>query len=270
AMAPKMNWDTQRDYTSKFYSCEPCINDYNIQLNYIIKHVNKYTKKAYRDDPTIMAWELANEPRPMRPEANEAYKKWTSSTAAYIKSIDKMHLVTLGAEGVMGTEDVELFKQTHAIAAVDYLTIHIWPKNWGWFSDTSIVAGLPNVIAKTKAYIDQHITIANELKKPLVVEEFGLPRDSHSFDPAHSTNARDTYYSSIFTQLLSSRKTGGVLAGSNFWAFGGTARPIPGQLMWKDGDDMMGDPPQEEQGLNAVFDSDSIWKLITKNTALLK
>lgn len=270
AMVPKMTWDNQRDNTSKFYSCKPCIDDYNKQLNYILKHVNVYNKKAYINEPAIMAWELANEPRPMRPASNEVYKQWTTSTAAYIKSIDKNHLVTLGAEGIMGTEDMELYKETHASAAVDYLTIHIWPKNWGWFKDTSIVAGLPNVIAKTNDYINQHVSVASQLKKPLVIEEFGLPRDSHSFDPAHSANGRDSYYTFVFKRLLESRKAGDVIAGCNFWAFGGTARPVPGQLLWKQGDDMMGDPPQEEQGLNTVFDSDSIWTSIAKIAVLLR
>ena len=55
----------------------------------------------------------------------------------------------------------------------------------------------------------------------------------------------------------------GNFAGANFWAFGGTARPIKNQLFWKNGDDYTGDPPMEEQGLNSVFDSDkSTWKII--------
>jgi mannan endo-1,4-beta-mannosidase len=59
----------------------------------------------------------------------------------------------------------------------------------------------------------------------------------------------------------------GAIAGCNFWAFGGSSRPVKGQLFWKDGDDFSGDPPQEEQGLNTVFDSDhSTWKVIRQYT----
>jgi len=57
------------------------------------------------------------------------------------------------------------------------------------------------------------------------------------------------------------------VAGANFWAFGGTARPKKGQIYWESGDDLMGDPPMEEQGLNSVFDSDqSTWKVIRSAT----
>jgi mannan endo-1,4-beta-mannosidase len=38
-------------------------------------------------------------------------------------------------------------------------------------------------------------------------------------------------------------------------------------VFWKTGDDYMGDPTMEEQGLNTVFDSDaSTWKIL-KGTA---
>ena len=83
-----------------------------------------------------MAWELANEPRPMRPAAADAYRRWVADVAAMIKARDKNHLVTIGHEGYIGTEDLKLYEEIHAGKNVDYLTIHIWPKNWGWFTGT--------------------------------------------------------------------------------------------------------------------------------------
>jgi hypothetical protein len=58
-------------------------------------------------------------------------------------------------------------------------------------------------------------------------------------------------------------ESNGVVAGVNFWTFNGGQRPIKGQTFWKEGDEYMGDPPMEEQGLNGVFDTDkSTWDLI--------
>ncbi len=263
-MRKKLNWNEQRNETSKFYTCESCMLDYNKQVKLIVTHVNKYNHTSYSNDPTIMAWELANEPRPMRTEAFNAFKKWVLVAATYIKFIDKNHLVTTGTEGVMGSEgSAELFSEIHSFKPVDYLTIHIWPKNWGWFRDTSIVENLPQVISKSVAYVRQHEAIAKALDKPLVLEEFGLPRDAQSFNPTSTTTSRDQYYQAVFNEWKRSMKTNGPIAGCNFWAFGGTARPIAGQTFWKEGDDFMGDPPQEEQGLNAVFSTDnSTWKII--------
>jgi mannan endo-1,4-beta-mannosidase len=214
-----------------------------------------------------MAWELANEPRPMRPSAINSYKKWISNSAAFIKKLDPNHLVTLGTEGYMGTENLQLYKDIHGDKNVDYLTIHIWPKNWSWFRGKNIAGGMDSVISKTINYLHQHETIARELNKPLVIEEFGLPRDHHSYDIDSPTTYRDIYYSKILDEWLKNKRTNGLLAGVNFWAYGGIAKPIKGQIMWKEGDDYMGDPPMEEQGLNSVFDSDaSTWKLIQSFT----
>lgn len=270
-MRSKMSWDDLRDNTTKFYTCQPCILDYQKQVSYILNHVNKYNGLSYINEPAIMAWELANEPRPMRPAAIEAYYKWTADAALFIKNIDKNHLVTLGTEGALGTENEDVFKQVHAPKQVDYLTLHIWPKNWSWFKDTSIAQSLPQIINNAAEYINKHESIATQLNKPLVIEEFGLPRDGHSYSLDATTTSRDKFYDAIFALWQKSRLSGGSIAGCNIWAYGGTAKPIPGQVFWKDGDDFMGDPPQEEQGLNAVFNGDnSTWNIITKYTKPVK
>ncbi len=259
----KLSWDEQRDIVSKFYTCEPCKKSYDKQVNLILSRTNKYNGKKYTEEPSVMAWELANEPRPMRPTANAAYKKWISDVAAMIKAKDKNHLVTIGHEGLMGTENLPLFEEIHTDKNIDYVTIHVWAKNWGWFQDDKVAEGFPNVLEKATSYIKQHLAIAQKLNKPMVIEEFGLPRNEQSFDINSSTSLRDEYYGKIFAILADNAKTNGNLAGAAFWAFGGTSRPFKNQIFWKKGDDYMGDPPMEEQGLNTVFDSDkSTWKII--------
>ena len=263
----KLNWDEQRDVVSQFYGCAPCTEAYARQANLLLDRVNRYSRKRYTEDPAIMAWELANEPRPMRPAAAESYKRWVADVAALIKSKARNQLVVVGHEGRMGTEDLKLFEEIHADRNIDYLTIHIWPKNWSWFKGHDIAADFEGVSEKTLAYVEEHLRVAERLGKPLVLEEFGLPRDGHSFDPASPTTLRDQLYAKVFNVLTRQAAAGGHVAGANFWAFGGAARPVKGQTFWKDGDDYTGDPPMEEQGLNSVFDGDATtWRLI-KSTA---
>jgi mannan endo-1,4-beta-mannosidase len=262
-MQSKMAWTKLQETTSKFYTCDACQTDYRQQVSYILKHVNKYTGQTYINDPTIMAWELANEPRPMVPSAIGDYEKWTSATATFIKSLDKNHLVTLGTEGDIGTENADVYKTINTPQQVDYLTIHIWPKNWSWFQDTSMVKSLPQVIQNALSYVDKHEAIAKQLDKPLVLEEFGLPRDRQAYTLSSSTNSRNKLYDAMFTVWQKSVSQSGCIAGCNIWAYGGLAVPRAGQLFWKDGDDYLGDPPQEEQGLNSVFNSDAAtWKIV--------
>jgi mannan endo-1,4-beta-mannosidase len=262
-LTAKPTWDELRDNVAKFYSCAACKAGYDAQVNLVLSRRNKYSGKKYTDDPAIMAWELANEPRPMRPAANEAYSKWIADSAAMIKKLDPHHLVTIGHEGRIGTESLDLYKKIHADANIDYLTIHIWPKNWGWFTAGKMAEGFDAALNETLNYIVENTAVAIDLDKPMVIEEFGLPRDGQSFSADAATTYRDKYYQRILSCI--GNQPGGVanIAGANFWAFGGTARPQKEQIFWKKGDEFMGDPPMEEQGLNSVFNSDvSTWKVI--------
>lgn len=258
----KLNWDELRDMIARFYVCEECRLGYMKQVSFVLDRRNKINGRRYVDDPTIMAWELANEPRPMRPGARDQYSSWIAATAELIKSRDKNHLVTIGHEGSIGTEGMDLFELVHRDVNIDYLTIHIWAKNWQWYSGDNY----SEAFVKAARYIEDHVAVARRLGKPLVIEEFGLPRDpgrASLFDPGTPTSLRDEYYRRIFAYVGPRGRGEGRVAGANFWAFGGTARPIKGQIFWKPGDEYMGDPPMEEQGLNTVFDSDlTTWAVI--------
>ena len=259
----KPDWDELRDVVAKFYSCGPCKEGYDKQVRFVLDRKNKYSGLKYINDPAIMAWELANEPRPMRPAAADAYRRWIADSAAMIKAHDKNHLVTTGHEGWIGTQDIGLFETVHRDKNIDYLTIHIWPKNWGWFENGKMADGFAKTMVESEKYISENVGVAVKLKKPMVIEEFGLPRDGQSFDPVSSTSFRDRYYSKILSFIGNQPGGNGYIAGANFWAFGGTARPKKGQVFWKTGDDLMGDPPMEEQGLNSVFDCDkTTWTII--------
>ena len=88
----------------------------------IINAFKKYTKEfitRYKDSPAIFAWELANEPRcgadgvrnlPRSTTCDsKVMTKWIKTMAGYIKSIDKVHMVTWGGEGefhIEGDPDV--------------------------------------------------------------------------------------------------------------------------------------------------------------------
>ena len=92
------------------------------------------------------------------------------------------------------------------------------------------------------------------MKKPLVLEEFGLPRDHENYSPDSPTTARDEYYRRMFDQVAESCRAGRALQAANFWAWAGEGRATaPENSAGK----FLGDPPCEPQGLNSVFDTDA-------------
>jgi mannan endo-1,4-beta-mannosidase len=256
-------WNDFKAYAAQFFHCEKAREQFRAHIRYTLARTNRYSGVRYADDPTIFSWEIANEPRAFSKENLPAFEAWIAETAALIKSLDRNHLVTTGTEGEVGCEhSLEVFERIHANRDIDYLTMHIWPKNWGWIKPNQITETIGDAVAKTNAYMERHIEIARRLKKPIVLEEFGLPRDLHSYSLADGTAHRDAYYKNAFDLVLAHAARGDVLAGANFWAFGGTGRPNPRHEFWRPGDDYLGDPPQEEQGLNSVFDTDATMKLI--------
>ena len=186
-----------------------------------------------------------------------------------IRSLDKNHLISLGNEGTKGSEeDMNLYEAIHADPNVDYMTIHIWPKNWSWIDITKVPESVDAAIVNTNEYINDHWTIAKKLNKPLVIEEFGYPRDNHHYTLDDPTTARDTFYANIFEQVVASSKEHGQLAGCNFWTWGGFGRST--HEFWQPLDDYVGDPSQEEQGLNSVFDTDATINIIKEYTKQVK
>jgi mannan endo-1,4-beta-mannosidase len=225
-------------------------------VRHVVTRTNRYTGKKYTDDPAIMSWQVGNEPRAFSEEAKPAFVKWLKETTALIRSLDPNHLISIGSEGTMGCEDgMQLFETIHADPNVDYLTIHIWPKNWGWVQAPNVTENIDSAIEKTNAYINAHAAVAEKLQKPLVIEEFGYPRDHHRYTLDDPTTSRDKYYVNIFAQVATAAAHGGILAGCNGWAWGGFGRAA--HEYWQPWDDYLGDPAQEEQGLNAVFDADT-------------
>ena len=218
----------------------------------IIGRTNRYTDMAYVDDPAIMSWQIGNEPRAFSESAKAPFAKWLSETSALIRSIDKNHLISIGSEGIWGCEmDADLYEKVCSDPNIDYMNAHVWPYNWSWVKEDSLIENVERACRNTADYIHRHTAIAERLQKPLVIEEFGYPRDGFLFAPGSKTDGRDRYYEFIFS-LLTSEK---MVYGCNFWGWGGEARPVHEQ--WQVGDDYTGDPAQEQQGLNSVFDCDT-------------
>lgn len=261
------DWTIAQNYHCQFVKNDSAKAMAERHVRYIVSRTNTVTGKPYSESPAIMAWELANEPRAFARDSvtKACFAEWVEAQAKLIKSLDSNHLVTTGSEGLEGCEeDSALFRKIHAFPEIDYICIHIWPYNWRWLGpasgpltnglakngETSVVDSVPFASRMTRAYMDRCWDVVKELNKPMVLEEFGYPRDGYRIELNSTTQGRDSYYEYAFSLMDE-----GKLQGCCFWAWGGYAQPK--HVRWQRWDDYVGDPAQEEQGLNAVFASDT-------------
>ena len=273
---PAHPWPEFADFSAQFYASPKAIALYEAYVARIVGRTNTVTGRPYREEPAIMAWQLANEPRPGGTASKapwEAFYAWIGRTADFIKQRDPNHLVSTGNEGVMGClESTDCVSRANAAKNIDYVTFHMWPLNWSWIDPAKLDATFEAGLARCRAYIDTHIKLAQALNKPLVLEEFGFPREGGANAPTVPTSHRDRFYRMVYDAVEASAARQGPFAGSNFWAWGGEGRALHADAMMQPGDTAyVGDPPQEPQGRNSVFDSDSSTiALIKAHAAALK
>jgi mannan endo-1,4-beta-mannosidase len=139
--------------------------DYKRLVRTILTRTNTLTGIAYRDDPTILGWNLLNEPD-IRP--NELFMDWVQEMAGYVKSLDPNHLVSTGHDSIR-TNLMEL-----ALKDIDFGTWHGYP---AYRNITS--AGLEEVIRTS-------CRMAGEVGKPVILEEFGVASNDPSRSQAES------------------------------------------------------------------------------------
>jgi mannan endo-1,4-beta-mannosidase len=250
--APGGSWDQFQRFAGAFYKNAAAVAGYDAYLKTIVPRL--------KDNPMVI-WELANEPRGMTNVS--AYRAWIDSSARLIKALAPGQLVTTGSEGQTNSAfyaGMDVVKD-HESAAIDFICFHMWAANWGWVHKDKLAAGLPKALTLAKRYVNDHASRAAKAGKPILLEEFGFPRDGHSFDPAAPTTLRDQYFQEVYAQVRALLPTT-PLAGIMPWAWAGDSRPPrPGQL-WKPGDPFIGDPPHEEQGWYSIYDKDSTLALI--------
>lgn len=266
-------WQKFMDYSASFYTNEKANELFRNHIHFMINRMNTFTGVCYKDDPAIMAWELANEPRPcpdvpIREVNIPAFIRWAHETAAYIHSLDTNHLVTTGTEGKVGCfHKEEIFLQLHDSKYIDYANLHLWPRNWQWFNCRDIDGTLQQSIERANEYVNLHTDMALKLGKPITLEEFGMERDSCKAMPGSAVTARDAFLSAMFDKAYANAKEGGSLAGTNVWAWGGFGKPHRIDEVIDNAGAYVGDPLEEMQGLNSVYASDTTTIQIMKKHA---
>lgn len=220
-----------------FYTNTSVINAYKSYINTFVSR--------YKNEPTIMAWELANEPRCRGTTGvtsgtctTTTVTTWIKNISAYIKSIDSNHLVAIGDEGFynqpsaptypyQGSEGID-FDANLAITTVDFGTCHSYPESWGQAS---------NATAWGVQWIADHAASMTRANKPVLLEEFGVAASNQS-----------STYTAWWNEVVSSGLTG--------------------DLIWQAGSHLSsGDTPDDGY---AIYPDDPVYPIMTSHAAALK
>ncbi|KAM7264961.1 hypothetical protein ACFE04_002644 [Oxalis oulophora] len=195
---------------------------YKNHISTVLNRYNTITKVHYKDDPTIMAWELMNEPRCTSDPSGRTIQAWITEMASHVKSIDRNHLLEAGLEGFYGASTPDRtrrvnpagynvgtdFIANNRIHGIDFATVHSYPDQWVSSSNQQ------NQLSFLNNWLDTHIQDAQQrLGKPILIAEFGKSWK----DPGFSTYQRDQIFNAVYYKVYSSAKRGGAAAGGLFW-----------------------------------------------------
>ncbi|KAJ7458493.1 CEL4a mannanase [Mycena latifolia] len=220
-----------------FYTNPTVIAAFKTYINAVVSR--------YVNEPTVMAWELANEPRCAGTSSQASatcntttITTWAANISAFIKSIDPNHLVAIGDEGFFnepsspdfvyqGTLGVD-FAANMKISTLDFGTFHMYPDSWGENA---------NDVAWGSQWITDHASVMIAQNKPVIMEEFGL-----------TTSTRNTTYATWYSTILSTGLTG--------------------DLIWQAGS-VLTNGPTPNDGY-AIYPTDPVYALMISHAAELK
>jgi mannan endo-1,4-beta-mannosidase len=92
------SWSDYQALAGQFYGLPLAQRIWRDHVAFMITHVNAFTGLAARDDPTVMSWQLANEPRAadISAESAKQFLDWLRISAAFIKQLAPRQLVSSG------------------------------------------------------------------------------------------------------------------------------------------------------------------------------
>ena len=212
---------------------------YKNHIRAVLLRVNTFSGRVYRDDPTLFGFDLMNEPRSTAdlyitqrkaatgPVYNltfnngSAAQDWLADMAAWTKSLDPVHLLTVGSEGFFGPTTPLYqyanpgpwasllgvdFVANHKAKGIDFASTHIYVDQWFCTEKGATSAGQ---LAFFNDWLEAHIQAAEEeLQMPLVLEEFGARLD---------TGQRGMLYQAAFDAFAASAQRRGAAGGVMFW-----------------------------------------------------
>ena len=182
-----------------FFRSERAQALYLAHVERVVSRVSSLTGVAYRDDPTIFAWELVNEISSERRDA-AALASFVSTAARRIHALDPNHLVSAGHIGYVTAAERRTWREIASLPEVDFADAHAYPTEHDRV----------RTIGELDAFVDDHAMLAHAVvHKPLVLGEVGFRASAHAL---HRTRA------ALFDHFLDRASADGI-DGALAWVY---------------------------------------------------
>jgi mannan endo-1,4-beta-mannosidase len=164
----------------QFYRDGRCRAVYWQWVEQLMLRQNPLMQRTYVDEPTILAWELANEPRCENDNGNpiadgeDILVSWIWEMATLIRSRDWRHLIAVGDEGFLhhtGMGGDQLFNGSHGASYERFLGVG--PVDFGTFHMYASMAGKSDLRTFGSMWIREHVAAGARANKPALLEEYG-------------------------------------------------------------------------------------------------
>ena len=214
-----MNWYVNASPTAfshdDFYIDPTCKDWYKARMEFIVNRRNTFNDVLYKNDPTIFAWELANEPWCTSDPRCQygTFRAWVSEMSTYLRGLDPNHMITIGVvgfynrdhagewpaghtwlyDGYAGTD----FIRDHQLPNISFCTVHLYPDHW------NMADKIPAITQFLQHHIDDCTSV---IHKPLIMEEFGKREPNREA-------VLETWMQTVYASALA----GGAAAGWNYW-----------------------------------------------------
>ena len=172
-----------------FYTDPAIRGAYQSYIEQVLTRTNTMTGRSYKDEPSIVAWELANEPRCDARGGGAILLEWVREMSGWIKENDPNHLLGVGDEGFFGKHGVDC-NAFLAVPNIDFGTFHLYPQ--AWKQRNPLRFGLH--------WIEQHLAAGRSAGKPMLLEEYGITVGGRR--DLSSANERDDIYRAWLRSVL--------------------------------------------------------------------
>lgn len=194
-------------------------------MSSIVTRLNPLTGLEYRDDPTILGWELADRAAHPGVPGSRDLHAWIHQFAGFVKRWDQNHLVMVGSVGYFGPQSPHLLKhnpprqifqpatsvphfydavcegtdfhRNHLLLEVDMAEVQLFPDEWLACSEECKRSW-------SRAWIRAHLKEAIRFGKPLLISAVGKQRPPY---------ARTQFFEMLKEELQLSLKKDYPLAG---------------------------------------------------------